>query len=109
MYQFFKPPVPKFDDSDKDRPYTWFACNAKHCKAGSGAAMGVRRYMDKSDATATKKLKRHANKCYGEAAVEAAAAGAKVTPVDQSLHAAWGQQSSSKPNARKPFTLSTFR
>ncbi|KAJ6570419.1 hypothetical protein B0H10DRAFT_1840085, partial [Mycena sp. CBHHK59/15] len=69
---------------------------AKHCKAGTGAD-GIRRYMDKSDATATKNLKRHATKSFGEAAVEAAAAGVKATPADTSLHAAWGQQSSNRP------------
>ncbi|KAK7017583.1 ribonuclease H-like domain-containing protein, partial [Favolaschia claudopus] len=90
VYQFFKSPVLKFDESDHDRPYTWFACNSAHCKASG--AKGIRRYMDKSDATATQNLKRHAIKCFGSAAVDAATSGAKVKPADQSLHAAWGQQ-----------------
>jgi hypothetical protein len=108
VYQFFKLPVLKFDAEDNDRPFTWFACDAKHCKAGFGAN-GIRRYMDKSDATATKNLKRHAIKCFSQATVDAAAEGVKISSADQSLHAAWGRQSSSKPNANKPFTVASFR
>ncbi|KAJ7871618.1 hypothetical protein B0H14DRAFT_3439341 [Mycena olivaceomarginata] len=108
VYQFFHPLVLKFDEGDKDCPYTWFACNSKHCKASTGAN-GIRRYMDKSDAIATKNVKRHATKCFCEASVEAAAAGVKATPADTSLHAVWAQQSSSKPSAKRPFTFATFR
>ncbi|KAJ6486569.1 hypothetical protein DFH09DRAFT_948816, partial [Mycena vulgaris] len=104
VYQFFKPPALRFDADESDRPYTWFACNAPHCKASTG----IRRYMDKSDATATKNLKRHAIKCFGEAVVEAVSS-AKAAPADQSLHAAWAQQSSSKPAPKKPFTVATLR
>ncbi|KAJ6632544.1 hypothetical protein B0H10DRAFT_1938139 [Mycena sp. CBHHK59/15] len=60
VYQFFKVSVLRFDD--EECPYTWFACNAKRCKATTGAAGN---------------LKRHAVKCFTEAVVEAATSGAK--------------------------------
>ncbi|KAJ7367664.1 hypothetical protein DFH08DRAFT_946645 [Mycena albidolilacea] len=68
VYQFFHPPILKFDKGDKDRLYTWFVCNSKHCKASTGAN-GIYRYMDKPDTTTTKNLKCHATKCFSEASV----------------------------------------
>ncbi|KAJ7601412.1 hypothetical protein DFH06DRAFT_924135, partial [Mycena polygramma] len=91
VYQFFGTPSLRFDEDN--RPYTWFPCKAKHCKSSVKGAQGVRRFMDKADSTATNNLKKHAVKCFSEAVVDAAIAGAKVMASDQSLHASWGQQS----------------
>ncbi|KAJ7587040.1 hypothetical protein C8J56DRAFT_786832, partial [Mycena floridula] len=102
IYQFFKPPVLKFDDTG--RPYHWFACDLKTCR-GQGAH-GVKRYADTSDSSGTKNLKRHAKTCFGEDALMAADK-AKSQPQDQST-TAWGRQSS-KPAPHKPFTLSTMQ
>ncbi|KAJ7576301.1 hypothetical protein C8J56DRAFT_762794, partial [Mycena floridula] len=102
IYQFFKEPVLRFNDDGC--PYHWFACDSKTCK--SSGLHGVKCYADKSDSSGTKNLKWHATSCFGTAMVEAAEK-AKVRPVDGSITAAFGWQSS-MPAPNKPFTISTI-
>ena len=47
-----------------------FECAASRCRGKNGR--GVRRFLDTGDARSTSGLRRHAKKCWGDEAVEAA-------------------------------------
>ena len=54
----------------KDRRVHVFECAAGRCRGKNGR--DVRRFLDTADAKSTSGLRRHAKKCWGEDAVEAA-------------------------------------
>jgi len=66
VYSFFKSDVYVAYDRD-GRKYQFFPCAAKPCKAKEG---GIRRYQDRKDRSSTGNLKKHAVKCFGQAAVD---------------------------------------
>ncbi|KAJ7748897.1 hypothetical protein B0H16DRAFT_1210865, partial [Mycena metata] len=105
IYSFFKPAQLKFDSDG--RAYHYFRCTSTTCKYNAKA---VKRYTDTTDATGTSNLKKHARKCFGDAAVDAAVKGAKLDTRDSSIHAAFGRSSSKpKPVLSRPFTLVELR
>lgn len=73
---------------NEDRPFHFFPCAAKVCKLPS---KGVRRYQDTQDASSTRNLRTHADKCFGEGVVAARMAGVKSQAKDGSIYAAFAR------------------
>lgn len=68
IYVFFRK-TPRIDYVN-DRRVHVFECAAGKCRGKNG--WDVRRYLDTGDAKSTSGLRRHAKKCWGDEAVEAA-------------------------------------
>ena len=68
IYVFFRK-TPRIDYVNDCRVHV-FECAAGKCRGKNGR--DVRRYLDTGDAKSTSGLRRHAKKCWGDEAVEAA-------------------------------------
>lgn len=66
---------------EKGRRYHGFKCLAKHCKLKEP----IKRFLDKGDHSSTGNLRKHAKKCWGLEAIEAADQAEHVEEVRRTI------------------------